>query len=410
MQATGDDLAAVRTSLLGLAKRGEIEKLQADLQPPSDSVDAFEAALMLSATRAGLARGVTKSHGTLATTPVAQNASMADQSSLLVGKRASMALPPIQALGRVTTYGVGPDLIIDYWYIEAVLDAIWKYAGDFTMSFTPYGSDCEGEQELVDQFSSLITALDEAINAKEEEQTYGNPLEKRQLCPDSLMGPEDTCADFYIASMNGSDTFRMLGINIGNGRGPNPFARRQESKIQFVPDFDHGKFHLLVSNSVLSGVVNFPSGTGWGPISYIANFPATPYDIDKFDVTRVSETEYVVDFKIETSACGSAEFGLSARVSPSDALMQQMIEALCPAIDATITYRRVDGHWRPTFVERDAFPTLDIWRKVGPNDFVLDHHSEERNAASGLTGLYRLREQIRRERDNFLNDPTCMAT
>jgi len=318
----------------------------------------------------------------------------------------SMVQQPLTTIHVTASFN---DVFIDFRSVLRSLDAFLAF--ESAISTEIYAPDqnqfCVAEHETEELLGILDQAISQAIYSIENDSPPGENFVEAQLCPDSLMSVGDTCADFYIAAMRPT----LPGVvAIGNGRGPMPYADVTQSKFQFVPQFDQNKIHLLVNGSTISSSIQLlPSDLGGVPVPISITIPNNPFQVERFEVSAPNATTRVVDLKIVNADCAAVTSAFSAHLGPGQ-LISNFVDWLCPAIDATLTYSKVDGRWTPTYQDRDAFPTMDIWRKDSNGQLSTLYHSPEGPAFwRGLTGLHRIREEIRLEKQRLDEDQACFT-
>ena len=278
-----------------------------------------------------------------------------------------------------------------------------RWRGDFDFLYTNWstGGECEEEDELIQDVSRVIADLEAAKFEIESSLNNGIELEAR-TCPDSLMGPGDSCLDSYISSWS---PYNFYPLGIGNSRSSDFYATRDQTKFFFVPKFDENKFHLIVGNSTLQTFIPLP---GFPNKLLEWTVKENKWQVEKLVIDSVSATERLVSLKVSNAHCGAAMDALGGT-----GWLQGdgwIVAAACLSIDVQVRYQKVGANWNPVSYLRDAYPTLDVWQKDANGIPQRLLHSQERGILSGLTGIERLIGQIKQIKGRLQEDDDCFET
>lgn len=297
-------------------------------------------------------------------------------------------LQPVVVTGTITGTGV----VFNFGDFNALIRSIWGLYGTVTIQWNGFFPDCEDESELYLALQDALKWLNDAEQAFVNANAPDISVANRAFCPDSLMQPGETCADFYIAAL----TSTFMGVSLaGDNRDPNALATKKESKVQFVPHFDNPShtYDLLINGSILLDPVP----------SYPVIFPETAFQVSSLTIDTVDTDHRKVTLKLSNAACGQTlqalhDLGLDG--------MSKLADMACPHIDAELNYTREGTRWVPTTVVRDGYPTLDVWRKESGGGWTLLDSRHETNT-SALFGISKMKYEIQHKLDEINNDQTC---
>jgi hypothetical protein len=174
------------------------------------------------------------------------------------------------------------------------------------------------------------------------------------------------CIDLYISSK------KSLLVGYGDNRDSDPNATYKMSRVQMYVDFDG-----------LHGVAYINSSTiGWGPFSYTT--PPSPHDPKNFILTRLAPDTVLVEFSFYNGFC---------QYVPG-----YPNETACPAINGMIKFGKTQsGSWLPTDVNRDQFPTLDVFQQGPDGNFYREVHYPESGDITDLWSRHETLETWRSE-------------
>lgn len=172
--------------------------------------------------------------------------------------------------------------------------------------------------------------------------SYSDPY---GLCPEKAEEGA-VCLDFYIAAKS------ELGFK-GNGRGTDPNARAENSKVQVVVSRDGKRLWGTVSGSCTTGGRCTPP-YGFGPRG-----------------NRLSST---------VNSNGSFTVTVHAKNSAVPFIPRELV----PAIDAEVTFTPNGQGGFTTSGNRDAMPTLDIFQRVNGEWVQLPGGQGHRPEAGGI--------------------------
>ncbi len=218
------------------------------------------------------------------------------------------------------------------------------------------------------------------------------------VCPDSLMTPGQTCLDFYIATATAT-------IMAGDNRGTDPYANIHQSKVFVLDDFDNNTVNIFVNGSTV--LIPF----SWrlsAPHVFTIGFPANPWaQIKSLEIEIPDENTREVTISIANAFCATWEYYLLGMFPGG--VPESTRKAGCPTIDAKIRYARDGLGWHPVHVIRDAFPNLDIFRKMPDGSMALLNQSNARTRVGGwifLLGINRLIYDIEQQQNELMGEMT----
>lgn len=274
------------------------------------------------------------------------------------------------------------------WYGLSARDA--EFDAQLTY-FIDSEAPCEEASETWIKLEELDRLVDQIIARLETVEATSNGLSLQNACPVDLMAPGQSCLDFFIVAETA-----LLGTLGGNDRPfPQPYADISASKIFVVDDFDNNKVTLQLAGTPVGFSYALPSlPADWNFVK-VAEFAPSLFMVDRLEVSAPDASTRVLSLSIKNAVCPYIQWGLQA-IEPG---MGEVFDMVCLNIDATFTYVRDARGWVPASLDRDAFPTVDVFRMN--QDRTLEHlwRSGERHWTA-LTGFYRLKEKIQAAKDD----------
>lgn len=225
----------------------------------------------------------------------------------------------------------------------------------------------------------------------------GEDFDETRLCPDSLMFVGQNCLDFYISAATAG------GFLAGDNRESNPYATLAQSKVWVLDDFNNNRISIYLSGTTAA----FPIGIGSWPhvrmgVGYFP--PDSAGQIRYLRVDSLDANTRTIELEVRNGACPALENWVTSRF-PLGQVPSSIIRAVCPGIDAKVWYVRDGANWRVSHVERDAFPTLDIVRKMPDGSLQVVNSARNRNGGFWwLTGLWKMIYDVQEQKNQLLGE------
>lgn len=286
----------------------------------------------------------------------------------------------------------------DMRQIGALWASLLTWNGNFDVTVVTYEGGphpCTVASEawfVLDELERNLRDLADAISGA---SLPGEEFDATRVCPDSLMFIGQNCLDFYISAATAG------GFLAGDNRGSNPYATLAQSKVWLLDDFNNNRVTIYLSGSTVA----YPIVVGSWPhvTAGVRYFPADyAGQVRYLRVDSLNANTRTVELKVSNGVCPAAENWVLSRF-PGGQVPASIMKAVCPEIDAKIWYVRDGANWSVSHVERDAFPTLDIVRKMP--DGSLQVINSARNRAGGvlwLMGIWKMIYDVQAEKDQLL--------
>lgn len=309
------------------------------------------------------------------------------------------------AYAAMVVYNWGHSLFFDWRNINAIYSSLlgnYPEAEVQVISWSGIEELCLTLSETWTDLDILEQEVDAAIHALTVSVNLGEDFDTNVLCPDSLMDVGDYCLDSYIASPN------VYGVKgWGNGRNSDPYAGINESKVQFIPDFEGGNHWLAIGTSPNAWIPaplipgngsQVPPNGGW----MVGGPGDSALMVTKYEVLQPSADVRVVELNAQNAICSDVQF--SGQTGPFSGMWNGFVNLACPGISWTATFTKVAGKWIPTQVQRDAFPTLDVIEKTSSGLVVIDHSPEGNLGLVLLSGYGAIKYDIQQRKEELLDE------
>lgn len=241
----------------------------------------------------------------------------------------SYTLPVITVYADPTVYSLNDSEI--YWLLHDVGYWPGAYISQVNYLDCPDASAKWFEDQAA--LDSMIQDSTDMDNAAQSVSSY--------TCVPQGDGKK-TCIDWFITSK------KVFLIGNGDGRTFDSTAGYLASRVQMYIDFDAQTAVAYVNHSTI----------GWGSGEVGVN----PYPHGKKDmlIHVMSDTVDVVEFHLYNGFCAYTD------------------KDYCPSIDGFAEFRKRNGEWVPTDVDRDKFPSMAIYKQGSDGLF----HSEYQDPGS----------------------------
>lgn len=288
----------------------------------------------------------------------------------------------------------------DMRQIGALWASLLTWNGDFEVLLVTYEGGphpCTVASEAWFVLDELERNLRDLADALSGMSLPGEDFDATRVCPDSLMFVGQNCLDFYISAATAG------GFLAGDNRESNPYATLAQSKVWVLDDFNNNRVSIFLSGSTVAYPISI---TSWPHVTVGVGYfpPDSAGQVRRLQVDSLDANTRTIELKVSNGVCPAAENWVASRF-PIGQIPASIMRAVCPEIDAKIWYVRDGANWRVSHVERDAFPTLDIVRKMP--DGSLQIVNSARNRAGGvlwLMGIWKMIYDVQEEKNQLLGE------
>lgn len=238
-----------------------------------------------------------------------------------------------------------------YTYVD--LSLLWgsmaepKYPGGFSFVYDPI--ECElAVDAYLNTLPAMQSALDDLVADSANYDNVLSALENGAFCERRTDG-KTKCVDMYIHAC------RAFVFN-GDCRGSDPNAGYAMSRVQMYLNLDEGSGIAYISPSSFNAYI-LP--TWISPDSYHTIWSSYPVNMQKWHIDKPDPNTAIVSFTFYDGFCDNVP---------------------CPPIDGFIKFaHQSDGTWVKADIQRDAYPSLDIFQQRVDGSFAREYHEDEKN-------------------------------